>query len=189
MLVIILDRVWLRENQTRGDLIKLIFLIAGIFLYYYPWGDSGFSAIGMLFMLLSSVGYALHMTMIRRIHKQQQADTKALVAQPMLVGAVIMLCAGLITEGLPVFTLRLMLILLYLGLISGALGFYLWTWSQKELTAFERSNINNLMLIEIALMDFLFFQRSFSAIQIVAIVVVFGSILFIQKRKDPKKAL
>ncbi|MBN1778571.1 MAG: DMT family transporter [Clostridiales bacterium] len=187
MLVIIVDRIWLRENQTKGDLIKLLFLIAGITMYYYPWGDTELSVIGMAFMLLSSVGYALNMTLTRRIMVKKQADPKTLVAQTMLAGSVLMLAAGLITEGLPTITLRLVLILAYLSLASGALGFYLWTKSQKELTAFESSSINNLMLIEIALMDFIFFSRSFSAIQIIAILVVFVSILLIQRRKTPAK--
>ncbi len=187
LLVVLIDRLWLRENQTRGDLVKLLFLIAGIFLYYYPWGDGSLSVVGMVFMLLSSVGYAVHITITRRIMVKRRSNPRTLVAQTMLIGSVVMLLVGLAVEGLPVITLRLVLILLYLSLISGALGFYLWTRSQQELTAFESSSINNLMLIEIALMDFVFFKRSFSAIQIVAVFVVFGSILWIQRRKSSVK--
>lgn len=54
--------------------------------------------------------------------------------------------------------------------MSGALGFSLWTSSQKALTAFESSGINNLMLIEIAAMDALFFGRTFTVTQMLAIV-------------------
>ncbi|MBE0601944.1 MAG: DMT family transporter, partial [Firmicutes bacterium] len=180
LLVVIVDRLWLRENQTKSDLIKLVFLIAGILLYYYPWGDGSLSVVGMSFMLLSSIGYAVHMTITRRIMVKKQANPKSLVGQTMLIGSMVMLAVGLPLEGLPVITLRLLLILMYLSLVSGALGFYLWTRSQQELTAFESSSINNLMLIEIALMDIVFFKRSFSAIQVIAIVVVFGTIVWIQ---------
>jgi drug/metabolite transporter (DMT)-like permease len=183
MLVITVDRLLLRENQTKGDLYKLLFLIGGILLYYYPWGGADISLLGMAFMFLSSVGYALNMTLTRRVLIRKQADAKSLVARTMFVGSVVLLAAGLAIEGMPTFTIRLLLILLYLSLISGALGFYLWTRSQQELTAFESSSINNLMLIEIALMDFIFFRRSFSVFQILAILVVFGSILLIQRKK------
>ncbi len=183
-IVLLVDKLWLRENQTPGDRIKLLFLIAGICMYYYPWGSAQLSVTGMLFMLLSSVGYALYMTFIRRIVTKQLIPTGSLVAQPMFAGSVILLTAGFLVEGLPVITLRLALILLYLSFISGALGFTLWTWSQKELTVFESSSINNLMLIEIALMDFLFFNRSFSAVQIIAILIVFGSVIAIQRRRS-----
>ena len=187
LMVMLFDRLWLRENQTRGDLLKFLFLIAGISLYYYPWGDSRLSIVGMIFMLLSSVGYALHMTLIRRIVTAKQISTKTLVAKPMLIGSLFILIAGLAVEGLPVITSKLVLILAYLSLVSGALGFYLWTWSQKQLTAFESSSINNLMLIEIALMDFLLFSRTFSMLQILTILIVFSSVVLIQRRNAPVK--
>ncbi len=184
-LIMVVDRIWLRENQTQGDLIKLLFLIGGIALYYYPWGG-GMPFLGMFFIIFSSVGYALNVTLTRRILIQTKIDTRTLVAQPMFAGSIVLVTAGLLLEGLPTVTPRLLLILVYLSLLSGALGFYLWTWSQKELTAFESSSINNLMLIEIALMDFLIFNRSFSALQILAILVVFGSVLAIQRKKPPR---
>ncbi len=182
-MVMLADRLWLRENQTKWDFAKMLLLIAGISMYYYPWGAGAFSAAGLLFMLLSSVGYALNMTINRRLMTTRKIEAGALVARPMLVGASVLLAAGLALEGLPVVTGRLVLILAYLSGVSGALGFYLWTKSQAHLTAFEMSGINNLLLIEIALMDFLAFGRSFSALQIAAILVVFVAIISIQASK------
>ena len=186
-LVMLVDMIWLRENQTKGDLVKLLILIAGILLYYYPWDVGAFSAAGLLFMLASSVGYALNISINRRLLTTRRIDTRALVAQPMFVGAAILLAVGLFVEGIPVITLKLVLILLYLSGISGALGFFLWTKSQSVLTAFESSSINNLLLIEIAIMDFLAFHRSFSPVQIIAILIVFAAVVWIQKRSKAKK--
>jgi drug/metabolite transporter (DMT)-like permease len=186
--VMLVDRLWLRENQTRKDLAKLGLLTAGILMYYAPWNGAAPSAAGIGFMALSSVGYALNMTLNRHLLTQKRIDARKLTAFPMLAGAVVLLATGLIVEGMPVLTARLMLILLYLGGVSGALGFYLWTRSQAALTAFESSGINNLMLIEIALMDFLVFHRAFSALQLAAILVVFGSVVWIQSGKAAKKA-
>ncbi len=187
LMVMLADGLWLRENQTKGDLVKLLLLIAGIALYYYPWGADILSPAGLGFMALSSVGYALHMTLNRHLLTARGAGARALVAGPMLTGALILTAAGLIVEGIPPVTGRLMLILAYLGFVSGALGFSLWTRSQAHLTAFELSGVNNLMLIEIALMDFFAFHRRFSALQILAIFIVFGSIVAIQARKAAKK--
>jgi drug/metabolite transporter (DMT)-like permease len=186
-LVMLVDMIWLRENQTKGDLVKLLILIAGILLYYYPWDVGAFSAAGLLFMLASSVGYALNMSINRRLLTTRRIDTRALVAKPMFVGAAILLAAGLFVEGIPVITFKLVLILLYLSGISGALGFFLWTKSQTVLTAFESSSINNLLLIEIAIMDFLAFNRSFSPVQIMAILIVFAAVVWIQRRSKAKK--
>ncbi len=187
-LVMLVDRLWLRENQTARDLAKLLVLVGGIALYYYPWGAGALSLAGLAFMLLSSVGYALNMTINRRLLTSRGTGARELVAKPMLFGACVLVVAGLIVEGLPTVTVRLLLILAYLSGVSGALGFFLWTKSQATLTAFESSAINNLMLIEIALMDFIAFRRAFSAAQIAAILVIFGAILSIQRRTGKKDA-
>ena len=186
--VMLVDMLWLRENQSRWDFVKLLFLIAGIAAYYYAWGASDISVPGLLFMAASSVGYAIHMTLNRHLLKSKRVTARALVAQPMLVGAIVLLIVGLWVEGMPVLTGRLMLILGYLSVVSGALGFTLWTRSQSALTAFESSGINNLMLVEIALMDFLAFGRSFSPLQVAAIFVVFASVVSIQTGRSAKKA-
>ena len=186
-LVMLADRFLLRENQRPRDFAKLLLLVFGTALYYYPFGAAALSPYGLLFMGLSSVGYAVHLTLTRRLLTEQRADVHALVARPMLVGAVVLLAAGLWLESAPKLTGRLLLILVYLGGVSGALGFTLWTASQRGLTAFESSSVNNLMLIEIALMDFLFFGRTFGPRRIVAILIVFGAVVWIQYRKPSGK--
>ena len=184
-MVMLLDLLWLRENQTRLDWLKLLLLVGGITLYYNPFGGEGVSLVGIGLMALSSVGYAAQMTLNRRLLTTRKLAPMTLVAWPMLVGGAALLAAGLLTEGTPRFTLRTALMLLYLSGVSGALGFFLWTKSQKALTAFESSGINNLMLIEIALLDFLFFGRRFSPVQLLAIALVFGTIVWIQAGKRP----
>lgn len=181
--VMLVDRIWLRENQGWRDLGGLLMMVLGIVLYYTPFDGRGFSPAGLLFMALSSIGYALNLTINRALLKRSKAQPRLLTARPMFFGALILLGLGLSVEGLPLITGRLLLILVYLSGISGALGFFLWTKSQTELSAFESSSINNLMLIEIALLDLLVLGRTFSAIQAVAVLIVFLSVLYIQGKK------
>jgi drug/metabolite transporter (DMT)-like permease len=100
--------------------------------------------------------------------------------KPMIIGAVGMLCVGTIVEGIPTFSWRVVGIVLWLGIVNGSLAFSLWTWSQKYLEAFESSIINNLMLIEIALFDLLFLQRSFTKLETSGLIIVFLTILAVQ---------
>lgn len=186
--VLFVDRFWLRENQGWQDLGGMMLMILGIILYYSPFDGAGFSAAGMLFMVLSSVGYALNLTLNRSLLKSSRVTPRLLTARPMLLGSLVMLAFGLSLEGLPVITGRLLLILLYLSVVSGALGFFLWTKSQAHLSAFESSSVNNLMLIEIALLDLLIFGRRFSAVQMAAILIVFVSVLWIQLSKRRPEA-
>ncbi len=184
--VLLVDRLWLRENQGWRDLGGMLLMVLGIILYYSPFDSSGFSAAGMFFMALSSVGYALNLTFNRSLLKNTGVEPRLLAARPMFFGSLVMLLIGLLLEGLPVITGRLLLILVYLSGISGALGFFMWTKSQAALSAFESSSVNNLMLIEIALLDLLVFRRSFSIVQAAAVLIVFCSVLWIQlKKKRP----
>ena len=118
LMVMLADRFSLRENQTKRDFLKMGWLIGGIALYYYPWGGGSFSWVGTLFMALSSVGYALNMPLNRRLLTLKRADTRSLVAKPMFTGSVLLLAAGLLVEGVPVITGRLLLILGYLSAVS-----------------------------------------------------------------------
>ena len=187
--VLLVDRFWLRENQGWRDLGGMLLMILGIILYYFPFDGAGFSAAGTLFMVLSSVGYALNLTFNRSLLKSSRVAPRLLAARPMLFGSLVMLAFGLSLEGLPVITGRLLLILLYLSAVSGALGFFLWTKSQAHLSAFESSSVNNLMLIETALLDLLVFGRHFSLVQAAAILTVFISVVWIQlKRRNPGAA-
>lgn len=180
--VMLLDRVWLRENQTGGDMLKMLLLLSGVTLYYAPWNGGAVPLTGALFMLISSFGYALHLTLNRKLLASSAMDTRRFVAIPMLIGSIVLLASGLIREGLPTLTDTLLVCLVYLSAVSGALGFTLWTHSQRALTTFESSSVNNLMLIEIALLDGCFFGRVFNARQIVAILMVFIAIVWIQSR-------
>ncbi len=181
--VMLADRASLRENQGWRDLAGMLMMILGITLYYIPFDASGFSAPGLLFMALSSVGYALNLTMNRSMLRNTPVEPRLLAARPMFFGSIVLLAFGLALEGAPVLTGRLLLILVYLSGISGALGFFLWTKSQSVLSAFQSSSINNLMLIEIALLDLLFFGRSFSPLQAAAVLTVFLSVLWVQLKK------
>ncbi len=185
-IVVLIDKIWLKEHQGSQDIIKLLLLVVGIMMYYYPFSMESISFTGVFFMLMSSIGYAVNLSLNRNLLKKNHVDTFTLVAKPMLVGAIILLLAGICIEGVPIVTGQLILILLYLSGISGALGFYLWTASQKDLTAFQSSSINNLMLVEIAVMDILFFGRTFTILQIAGIMIVFTAIISIQHHQIKK---
>ncbi|HSK68372.1 MAG TPA: DMT family transporter [Candidatus Limnocylindria bacterium] len=182
-LVLLMDRFFLRENQGWRDLAGLGLMVAGIALYYAPFGQGGFSAPGMALMALSSIGYALNLNCNRALLKKTRVSPRLLAARPMLAGSLVMLAFALATEGVPPVTPRLLLILAYLAGVSGALGFLLWTRAQAVLSAFESSSIQNLLLIEIALLDLAVFGRALRPAQAAGILVVFASVMWVQFRR------
>lgn len=106
----------------------------------------------------------------------------------MFFGGLMMLVTGLATEALPAFNWTLVACVGYLAVISGAMGFGLWVWTQQTLTAVESGAINNAMIIEIAILDVLFFARQLNGWQWAGILIVFVAINLLQINSKRKKA-
>ncbi|MEN0641987.1 DMT family transporter [Alkalicoccobacillus gibsonii] len=190
--VLLVDYVYARESRSRSSIYALLVLSVGVLTYFYPWELKQISFIGITLVLFSSIGYALNLTINRSLLRHKVTRTEDLIIFPMLIGAIGLLGVGLTMEELPSLTPKLVLLILWLGSVNGALAFYLWTWTQRYLKAFESSLLNNLMLIEIALLDVLFLQRQLSLMQLIGILFVATSIAYVQispllkKRRESK---
>ena len=155
-------------------------LIGGMVVYYYPWNGSEPVPLGAWLILgLAAVGAGMNVA-LNRLRFIQGYERRTVTVLPMFFGGVMMLCAGLLTETPPLFTWKLALCVAYLAFISGAMGFGLWIWSQQTLTAVQSGAINNAMIIEIAMMDVLFFRRALGIWQWAGILIVFASINLLQ---------
>ncbi|SFK82044.1 Permease of the drug/metabolite transporter (DMT) superfamily [Paenibacillus sp. 1_12] len=180
LFLLVIDAIWLRELKSRTTFLAVLAAMAGIVIYYYPWHFAQSSLIGIGLILLSCIGYAVHLTYSRYLLTRKQTAPSALVLTPMLIGAVGMLLTGFMLEGIPPYSVKLILILLWLGPINGALAFTLWAWSQKQLRAYESSLINNLMLLEVALMDIILLGRSLTYVQAGSLIIAGTAILSVQ---------
>ncbi|AFC30676.1 hypothetical protein PM3016_3869 [Paenibacillus mucilaginosus 3016] len=178
--VVLMDLLWLREIRSLTILAGIAAAMAGTLLYYYPWDFEESSVYGIGLMMISSIGYAAHLTMTRYLLHTKKVRSADLVTIPMFIGALGMILIGLITEGVPVITGKLILILLWLGSVNGALAFSLWAWTQKHLSAYKSNLINNLMLLEVVLLDIVFFSRSLTPLQIIGLTVTGAAILAVQ---------
>ena len=179
-MVLLVDFIWMRESQNKTSLLAFIGLATGVLLYFFPWDFGETNVIGIGLVLLSSIGYALNLTINRHFIHQKHVRTEDLVIRPMFIGALSLLIIGLSVEGIPPLNMKLLFILLWLGVINGGLAFYLWTWTQKHLKAFESSLINNLMLVEIAFLDVLLLGRNLSPLQVIGILCIAIAVAYVQ---------
>ncbi|MCM3701455.1 DMT family transporter [Paenibacillus macerans] len=167
-------------NRLVAVWVGIFGITMGIVMYYFPWEFESGSLIGIGLVLLSSVGYTINLGATRHFISNNLAETKDLVLRPMFIGAVFMLLFGLIKDGIPDISLKLALILFWLGSINGALAFYLWTWTQKKLRAYESSVLNNLVLLQVAVLDVLILGQNLSWLQMAALLLLLLSVCYIQ---------
>ncbi|SEK60797.1 DMT family transporter [Paenibacillus sp. OK003] len=178
--LIILDVFWLRELRGRSSFLGILVAMAGVVVFYFPWDFGGGHFSGIVLILASCAGYAIHLALTRHLLKNGKASLGDLVLMPMAIGAFGMLVIGLIFEGLPSFSWPLVGIILWLGIINGSFAFSLWTWSQKHLRAYENSLINNLMLLEVAVLDVLILHRNLSVVEVFGLLMVGLAVVFVQ---------
>lgn len=177
------DRIRLHEAPGKSMYWKMALLIAGMLAYYAPWsgGVPDVSPMAWAVLILAAFGAAMNVV-LNRLRFLQGYERRTVTVRPMFFGGLMMLAAGFAMEPLPALSWTLVGCVAYLALISGALGFGLWIWSQQTLTAVESGAINNLMIVEIALMDVLFFGRSIAPAQWLGILLVFAAIQLLQIR-------
>ncbi|MDO3408718.1 DMT family transporter [Saccharibacillus sp. CPCC 101409] len=183
LLVLGIDRLGAKEAGDHATRLGSLAMIAGIALFYFPWRLSAEDGFGIGLVLLSSAGYAIHLSLNRSLLGRRRLSPLPLTLIPMAIGGCALLAVGLSLEDLPKLGPALLTIIVWLGVVNGAGAFILWTWSQKFLSAADSSLINNLMLVEIALLEVLLLHRKFEVYRWAAIALVLGAVLFTQLRR------
>ena len=98
-----------------------------------------------------------------------------------------MLMGGIYFEGIPSISVQNWLVILWIAAVNTALAFTLWNHALRELQAMQASIINGTMVIQIAMLAWIFLGETLGLKQIIGMVLVgLGTImvqLFVHKEK------
>ena len=171
------------ERASRLQAMGVGMLVLGAALYFGPFefGESG--VLGLTIALVGMGANALAALLGRRLARdsvEQLGGVLSLTALSMLVGSLALLGSGLVVEGLPSLTPEAWLIIGWLALVNTALAFTLWNQSLRTLTAVESSVINNLMLVQIAVLAWIFLGEALNAVEILGLGLALAGILVVQ---------
>ncbi|MDP8903787.1 MAG: DMT family transporter [Chloroflexota bacterium] len=171
------------EPASRLQAVGVGALVVGAALYFAPFelGDGG--ALGLAIALVGMVGNALAALLGRRLARdsaEQLGGVLSLTALSMLVGSLVLLGSGLIVEGLPSLAPEAWLIVGWLAVVNTALAFTLWNQTLRTLTAVESSVMNNLMLVQIAILAWVFLGEALTIVEIAGLGLAFAGILTVQ---------
>jgi drug/metabolite transporter (DMT)-like permease len=92
----------------------------------------------------------------RNINREARINPIVVTIISMGIGSILLLVIGIILQGLPLISIRNFLYLLWLAVINTALAFTIWNLSLQTLSAMESSIINGTMLIQIAILAWIF---------------------------------
>ena len=98
------------------------------------------------------------------------------------IGSIVLLAAGIIVQGLPPISTQNLLYLLWLAIINTALAFVIWNYTLRTLTAMESSIINGTMLIQIAILSWIFLGEGISLQEIIGMAVAAVGAVLVQMK-------
>lgn len=172
----------LGEQPTKAQLGGMGLVLVGAYLFFNE-PLSGSSPVGILITLFSGLGWAAYMVYSRYTFVREEFDLLGLTAFSMGAGTLILVAAALVFEGVSSVPPSGWGIIAWLGVVNTALAFFLWNHALQRLEAFETSILQNTMLIQIAVLSWVFLGERFTGMKLVAMAMVFFGVLTVQLRR------
>lgn len=167
--------VALDERPTRPQWVGIGLLLGGAWWYF--GGTGGGHPAGLAIIGVGLLGNAAGAVLGRRANTGPLTPLSVTVLS-MGVGSALLLGGGLAIQGLPALSARAWAIVGWLAVVNTALAFTLWNRALGTLRAVEASVVNNTMLVQIAVLGWLFLGQQLAPADWLALLVVaVGAIL------------
>lgn len=186
VMVALLGIVLLSERITGAQWGGIALYLAGVLVYFYPINIPAREVVGLAIVLISMLSNALSAVIGRAVNRQRTLSPLAVTVATMGIGSVVMLAAGAVAQGVPALDARSWAIIAWLAVVNTALAFTIWNHTQRTLPAIETSIINNTMLIQIALLAWIFLGERLSARAIAGLALAAAGTLIVQLRRSRK---
>lgn len=150
----------LSEVPNMRQLAGIGVFVVGVLIYFADKGIPAAHMTGIAIGIVCVLANAFGSVMSRGINRQMAISPVIVTVVSMGIGGALMLTFGLIVEGLPSLTLTHWAIILWLAVVHTALTFVTWNRVLRVLTAVEASVVNNLMLVFIAVLAWIFLNET-----------------------------
>jgi O-acetylserine/cysteine efflux transporter len=185
ILVAIIGIFSLREVPTLIQWSGIAVFLVGVLLYFIPLQDEKFTAIGLSMAFVTILANAIAGIQGRAINRTRKIPFYVVTTTSMTIGATLMLASGLLFEDMPTLSSSNWVALIWLAVVNTAFAFTIWSKTQQILTAVESSIINNTMLIQIAIMAWMFLQEQLNLQDVFGLALVaLGALLTNWNGKD-----
>ncbi|MFQ5349342.1 MAG: DMT family transporter [Thermoanaerobaculia bacterium] len=177
--VALLGVAFLDERLGRRQWLGVVCFLTGAVFYFLPLRVVFHSlglAVGVLAMLANSAAALLG----RSVNRRGDLHPLLVTVVSMGIGSLLLLATGLAVEGVPRLDRSGWGIVLWLAIVNTAVAFTLWNHTLRRLTAIESSLINNTMLVQIAILAWLFLGEPIGARQAVGLALAVVGVLLVQ---------
>lgn len=188
IIVAIMGIIILSEHPTLLQWIGATLFIIGILTYFLPISLIESEVLGLLIMFIGVLANSGSSIIGRDINRNKDISPLVVTFISMGIGAVILLIIGLLIKGVPTISTTIWLYLIWLAAINTAFAFTLWNLTLRTLTAMESSIINGTMLIQIAILAWIFLGEKITLQEGIGMMIsTLGAILVQIKRISKNK--
>jgi len=174
----------LAERPTVRQVLGGVLVVSGAALFLA--GSLGATTIGLVAAAVGLLANSGGSVLGRRLNRGGATPAVVITALSMTVGAIGLGLGAIAVEGIPSVSGRAALIIVWLAVVNTALANTMWNYSLQGLSALASSGINNTMLMQIALLAWIFLDEAPGTRGIVAIVLVSVGVLMTQLTRTPQ---
>jgi drug/metabolite transporter (DMT)-like permease len=177
--VALLGASFLGEHLTCRQWVGLGCFLLGAAIYFLPLR----TPVQFVGLAIAAVGLLAnsHASLLgRAVNRRGDLHPLVVTVVSMGVGSLLLLAVGFIAEGVPRLDLSGWGIILWLAIVNTALAFTIWNHSLRSLTAIESTLINNTMLVQIAILAWMFLGESITSREGVGLILAVLGVVLVQ---------
>lgn len=182
VIITLLGIFLLAEVPNLRQWIGVVLAALGGILYFYPIGVSSAQAVGLIIVITGVLANSGSAVLGRYINRSGRINPWTVTVVSMGIGSLILLISGLTFQGLPVLSLASWGIIVWLAIVSTAAAFTLWNHTLRTLSAMESGVINNTMLIQIAVLAWVFLGERLNQQEVAGLVIAAVGTVMVQGR-------
>jgi drug/metabolite transporter (DMT)-like permease len=187
ILVALMGIFMLGERPTVNQWLGCGLYLFGVLIYFYPPDLPAGQLLGLAIAIAGLLANALAAILGRHVNRSGDLDPLAVTAVSMGIGALVLLATGMSVQGLPRLSLTNWAVVLWLAVVNSALAFTLWNRTLRTLTAMESSLLNNTMLIQIAILAWIFLGERLSWHEIAGLAIAALGTLIVQLNRREQR--
>jgi drug/metabolite transporter (DMT)-like permease len=173
----------LAERPTALQWSGVLLNVVGVAIYFHPVSIPAGQVGGLVIVAFGVLANAGSSILGRRINRAGDLPPLTVTVVSMGVGAAVLLMTGVLTRGLPRLGPIHWAIIGWLAVVNTALAFTLWNHTLRTLSATQSSIINSTMLVQIAILAWLFLGEQLSWRQGIGMVLAGIGALIVQLRR------
>lgn len=171
-----------KESPTLIQWVGVVLSIIGALVYFLPLQNSAGINLGYLVALISVLANSISNLLGRQINFRSSLSPIIITTISMGFGGTLLLTLGGLTQGFGPLDFSQWLIIGWLAVVNTALAFTLWNTALRTLSAVEAGIINNTMLIQVAILSWVFLDESLAGKQILGMLLVIAGMVVVQVR-------